>query len=89
MGNEEKLAFGHTLAEVDNGMPNSILTDCEAYGMVSGCDENCPVLIAGKCELQDTDNKDLYFIVKAEGSSYQFNLFCSNGKPVGLIKLKV
>lgn len=34
MGNEEKLAFGHTLAEVDNGMPNSILTDCEAYDMV-------------------------------------------------------
>jgi hypothetical protein len=28
MGNEEKLALGHTLAEVDNGMPNSILTDC-------------------------------------------------------------
>ncbi len=60
MGNEEKLALGYTLAEVDNGMPNSILTDCEAYGMVGGCDENCPVLIAGRCELQDTDNKDLY-----------------------------
>lgn len=60
MGNEEKLSFGHTLAEIDNGMPNGILTDCEAYGMVNGCDENCPVLIAGRCELQKTDNKDLY-----------------------------
>lgn len=64
MGNEEKLALGHTLAEVDNGMPNGILTDCEAYGMCGGCDENCPVLIAGKCELQDTDNKDLYELAK-------------------------
>jgi len=61
---KKKLALGHILTEVDNGMPNSILTDCEAYGMVSGCDENCPVLIAGKCELQDTDNKDLYELAK-------------------------
>lgn len=51
IGNKEKLALGHTLAEVDNGMPNSILTDCEAYGMVGGCDENCPVLIARRYEL--------------------------------------
>lgn len=64
MRNEEKLAFGHTLAEIDDGMPKGILTDCEAYGMVSGCDENCPVLIDGKCELQDTDNKDLYELTK-------------------------
>ena len=60
MPNYDKLALGHTLAEVDNGMPNSILTDCEAYGMVGGCDECCPVLLAGKCELQDTDNAELY-----------------------------
>ena len=58
--NYDKLALGHTLVEVDDGMPNSILTDCEAYGMVGGCDEYCPVLIAGKCELQDTDNAGLY-----------------------------
>lgn len=58
--NHDKLALGHTLAEVDNGMPNSILTDCEAYGMVGGCDEYCPVLLAGKCALQDTDNAGLY-----------------------------
>ena len=63
-GNTSKLGLGHTLAEVDNGMPNSILTDCEAYGMCGGCDENCPVLIAGKCELQDTDNKELYELAK-------------------------
>lgn len=59
-GNEYKLQLGHTLAEVDNGMPNGILTDCEAYGMTGCCDENCPVLIAGKCQLQDTDNRELY-----------------------------
>ena len=64
MGNDEKLALGHTLAEIDDGMPNSILTDCEAYGMCGGCDENCPVLIVGKCELQDTDNKELYELAK-------------------------
>lgn len=63
-GNITKLELGHTLAELDDGMPNSILTDCEAYGMCGGCDEYCPVLIAGKCELQDTDNKCLYELVK-------------------------
>ena len=62
-GNIAKLEFGHTLAEIDNGMPNH-LSDCEAYGMVSGCDEYCPVLIAGKCSLQDTDNKELYELAK-------------------------
>lgn len=64
-GNTLKLDLGHTLAEIDDGMPNSI-TDCEAYGMVGGCDEYCPVLIAGKCKLQDTDNKDLYKLTKGE-----------------------
>lgn len=47
--NYDKLALGHTLAEVNNGMPNGIFTDCEAYGMVGGRDEYCPVLIAGRC----------------------------------------
>jgi hypothetical protein len=65
-GNTLKLDLGHALAEIDDGMPNGILTDCEAYGMVGGCDEYCPVLIAGKCELQDTDNKDLYKSTKGE-----------------------
>ena len=41
MGNEEKLALGHTLAEIDNGMPNSILTDCEAYGNEWGWAVQC------------------------------------------------
>lgn len=57
---QAKLELGHTLAEIDNGMPNGMLTDCEAYGMCGGCDEYCPVLRAGKCELQDTDNAELY-----------------------------
>lgn len=58
-GNIHKLALGHTLAEVDDCMPNNI-SDCEAYGMCNGCDEHCPVLIAGQCELKDTDNKEIY-----------------------------
>ncbi len=57
--NYDKLALGHTLAEVA-GMPNGALNDCFAYGIVAGCDEYCPVLLAGKCELQDTDCADLY-----------------------------
>lgn len=58
-GNNLKLGFGHDLANIDSGMPKG-LSDCFAYGMMSGCDENCPVLIDGKCELQDDENKELY-----------------------------
>lgn len=36
------------------------MSACERYGMTWGCDIDCPVLQAGKCELKDTDNKDLY-----------------------------
>jgi hypothetical protein len=32
----------------------SVMTDCEKYGMCYGCDEHCPVLIAGKCENEDS-----------------------------------
>lgn len=37
-----------------------IATDCERYGMGHGCDTDCPVLQRGDCELQKTDNKELY-----------------------------
>jgi len=33
---------------------------CEQYGIVHGCDINCPVLQDGKCELKYSDNKELY-----------------------------
>jgi len=34
------------------------MTECEQYGMMSGCDENCPVLIRGDCSwvLEETIN---------------------------------
>ncbi len=36
------------------------MNECERYGMTWGCDTGCPVLRAGKCELQNDDNKELY-----------------------------
>ena len=30
------------------------MAGCEKYGMCYGCDEYCPVLIAGKCENEDS-----------------------------------
>ena len=38
----------------------SATTECQRYGMANGCDEYCPVLRAGLCELQDSDNAALY-----------------------------
>lgn len=38
----------------------SIMTDCEHYGMTYGCNAECPVLLAHKCELKNSDNKKLY-----------------------------
>ena len=32
----------------------SVMTDCEKYGMCYGCDQYCPVLIAGKCDNDDS-----------------------------------
>ena len=34
--------------------------DCYNYGIMSGCDIDCPVLRRDECELQDSDNKELY-----------------------------
>ena len=28
-------------------------TECEKFGMISGCREDCPVFQAGKCEVQE------------------------------------
>lgn len=51
MGNN-KLMFSETINSLDNGMP--IVTDeCFNYGIVGGCDENCPVYKRGECELQE------------------------------------
>jgi len=47
----EKLRFADTLLQLDNNMPKG-LSECERYGMISGCDKYCPVFQEGKCELQ-------------------------------------
>ena len=52
-GNLVKLGFGHTVSEVSGEMLG--VSDCHAYGSLAGCDVNCPVLIAGLCELQDDE----------------------------------
>lgn len=46
-----KLRFIETLINLDNNMPKG-LSECEKYGMISGCDEYCPVFMERKCELQ-------------------------------------
>jgi hypothetical protein len=56
-----KMNFANTITEMDLGaMASSVMTDCEKYGMTWGCDTGCPVLRAGKCELKDDENKELY-----------------------------
>lgn len=51
-----KQAFANTLADtVFIGM-----SQCERYGMAYGCDIDCPVLQSGKCELRESENKELY-----------------------------
>lgn len=57
-GNLVKLGFGHTMSETSGEMLG--VSDCHAYGSLSGCDEHCPVLIAGLCEFQNDENKELY-----------------------------
>lgn len=52
-----KLSFIETLINLDDNIPKS-LSECEKYGMMSGCDEYCPVFMEGKCELQqELENK--------------------------------
>ena len=49
------IGFANTMTELDLGATAaSVMTDCEKYGMCYGCDEYCPVLIAGKCENEDS-----------------------------------
>ena len=54
-------SFARTINERHLGVTAaSIMTDCEHYGMTYGCNVDCPVLKASKCELQDGENKELY-----------------------------
>ena len=55
------MSFEKELANRSLGvMASSIMTECEKHGMTWGCTINCPALQKGKCELQETDNKELY-----------------------------
>lgn len=57
------MAFARTICEIDLGSTaSSVMSDCFKYGMSYGCNERCPVLISGKCDLQDDENKELYRI---------------------------
>lgn len=47
----EKDNFINTIIDNDKFMPKGI-SECEKYGMFSGCDKFCPVFQRGKCELQ-------------------------------------
>lgn len=50
--NQDKLNFGRTLSERDGDKHNH--GDCFNYGSVSGCDEDCPALNNGKCEIYES-----------------------------------
>jgi hypothetical protein len=55
------ISFAKTINRMSLGTTAaSIMTDCEHYGMTYGCNVECPVLCDGRCELQETDNKELY-----------------------------
>jgi hypothetical protein len=55
--------FARTITEIDLGtMASSVMSDCEKFGMTYGCREDCPVLMASKCELQEGENKEIYRI---------------------------
>jgi hypothetical protein len=47
--NLEKLALSRTLTDKEGGFITSSV--CHNYGIVSGCDEGCPALLAGDCEV--------------------------------------
>ncbi len=55
------MGFARTINRASLGVTAaSVMTDCEHHGMTYGCTVTCPILLDGKCELQDADNKELY-----------------------------
>lgn len=69
-GNILKLIFGECLEQSgSNGFITSSV--CHNYGVVSGCDEFCPALLNGDCEVPiealkvcNIDDDDRYEILK-------------------------
>ncbi len=49
---KNKNSFANTITEMDLGITaSSIMTDCEKFGMTWGCQEDCPQLERGECEI--------------------------------------
>jgi hypothetical protein len=46
--NESKLSLSRTTTDLEGGFITSSV--CHNYGIMSGCDEGCPALLAGDCE---------------------------------------
>ena len=56
--NETKMDFATTMAELDLGVTaSSVMSDCMKYGMVAGCDPDCPTYQKGTCEQQEENTK--------------------------------
>lgn len=55
------IEFAKTINRITGLQPS---TDCFNYGITYGCNIDCPVLIAGECELQENENKELYLEIK-------------------------
>ena len=48
---EQKLMFANTIADLS--MPP--MSECYRYGIMWGCDGNCPVFSRGECKIDDVD----------------------------------
>lgn len=57
---EIKMNFSEALSVLSDDGMNRYGNDCQRYGIISGCDSDCPVLRNHKCELRFEDNLDLY-----------------------------
>lgn len=58
MKNNNKLAFARTLNGYDGSRGG---TACYHYGSMSGCDDQCPALWDGECEVIDGVLKNVEF----------------------------
>lgn len=47
--NNGKLAFSRSMTDQEGGFITSSV--CHNYGIMNGCDEGCPALLAGDCEV--------------------------------------
>ena len=47
--NEARIAFSRMISDHQGITPTSSV--CHNYGIMSGCDEGCPALLSGDCEI--------------------------------------